>query len=51
MRTAVAAYTAGDKTVRLRDLGYFSREVAALADAFDALADDIATHEPRSMPR
>lgn len=44
MRRAVDRYTAGDATVRLGTQGYFSREVGALADAFDGMAERIADY-------
>ena len=45
LRGAVEAYVAGDKSVRLGGDSFFSREVGALAGAFDRLADDIACHD------
>ena len=45
LRGAVERYTAGDKSVRVAGQSFFSREVDALATAFDALADDAAAHE------
>ncbi len=45
MRHVVEQYRRGDKSLRLGETRYFSREVSALADAFDALADDIDTHD------
>ena len=45
MRNVVEQYRRGDKTLRLGATRYFSREVGALAEAFDALADDIDTHD------
>ena len=45
MRLVVESYAAGDKSARLDGRQYFSREVGALADAFDRMADDIATHD------
>jgi len=45
IRTVVDQYRKGDKSVRLGKRSFFSREVGALAEAFDALADDIDTHD------
>ena len=45
MRRAVEAYAGGDKSVRLNPGGFTSREVGALALAFDAMADKIAHHD------
>ncbi len=45
MRLVVERYAAGDKALRLGGTAYFSREVAALAAAFDGMADDIAAHD------
>ncbi len=45
MRLVVESYTAGDKSQRLDGRQFFSREVGALADAFDHMADDIALHD------
>ena len=45
MRDAVESYVRGDKRVRLAGQRFFSREVAALAAAFDSLADDIEVHD------
>ncbi len=45
MRSAVETYGAGDKTVRLDAQSFTSREVGALAGAFNAMADAIATHD------
>ena len=45
MRLIVESYAAGDKSQRLDSTQFFSREVGALADAFDRMADDIALHD------
>ena len=45
MRRAVEAYGAGDKAIRLDALSFTSREVGALAGAFDGMADAIAHHD------
>lgn len=44
MRRAVDRYTAGDASVRLGNRRFFSREVEALADAFDGMAERIASY-------
>ena len=45
MRRAVEAYGGGDKAVRLDASSFTSREVGALAGAFDEMADAIAAHD------
>jgi len=45
MQLMLESYVHGDKQVRLGGHYFFSREVAALAAAFDSLADDSAVHD------
>ncbi len=45
MRRSVEAYTAGDHDVRLHSEHFLSQEVAALAAAFDRMADKISQHD------
>lgn len=45
LRVAVESFHKGDRTIRLGNETFFSREITALANAFDVLADDIATHD------
>ncbi len=45
MREAVERYGAGETGVRLGTIGWRSAEMAALAAAFDRMADDSATHD------
>ncbi len=45
MRAAVDSYREGDRSVRLGAQPFFSREVTALAAAFDSLADDLDAHD------
>lgn len=44
MRRAIERYSAGDASVRLGGRRFFSREVEALADTFDAMAERIARY-------
>lgn len=45
MRDLVDRYGQGETLIRLGATGFYSQEVAALAAAFDRLADDTARHE------
>lgn len=45
MRCSVERYIAGEHDVRLGGQDFLSQEMAALAAAFDRMADDISTHD------
>ena len=45
MRSGVERYSSGDGSARIGSQRFFSREIADLAEAFDTMADRIATHE------